>query len=260
MRNGDVSGALDQYRKSFDIDRALSSADPGNAQALLDLSFSEGKLGLALGESGHAREGLALLRTGVARQEALLTRDPNHILMYGHLANSYTRMANYLGASGDHKSAIEFYRKAVAARLRLSEKSSASSSNRGSLAECYTNLGKALAPNDVPDALRQYGKAVELLEPLTLADGANAQYRIALAETLATTAGLYARTASGEEAGSRRLQQWTKARAFYERSRNLWLELDRSGKLPAAGSRSLSEITRELAAIDDSVDRLERVH
>jgi len=258
LRNGDVSVALDQYRKSFDIDRGLSSADPGNAQALLDLSFSEGKLGFALGKLGPAREGLALLRTGVARQESLLSGDPSHILMHGHLANSYTRLANYLQASGDNKAAIEYFRKAVAARLSLSEKSSASYANRGALAECYTNLGKALAPSDSMDALRQYGKAIELLEPLTVADGANAQYRISLAQALANAARLCARTASAEGDVSLRPQQWIKARTFYQRSRNLWLELDRSGKLPAAGSQSLKDVTRELAASNDSLARLQR--
>jgi tetratricopeptide (TPR) repeat protein len=259
MRSEDVSGALDQYRRSFDIDRGLSSAEPGNAQALLDLSFSEGKLGFALGKLGQAREGLALLRTGVTRQESLLTADPSHILMYGHLANSYTRLANYLRATRDNRAAIEYYRKAVAARLRLSEKSSASNTNRGALAQCYTNLGKALAPRDSSDALRQYGKAVELLEPLTAADEANAQYRIALAEAFANAARLYASTTSAAGDVSLRLQQWTKARMFYQRSRNLWLELDRDGRLPTAGRQSLRDITRELAASNDLLATLQRV-
>jgi tetratricopeptide (TPR) repeat protein len=261
MRNGDVNGALDQYRMSLAIDRYLCSADPGNSQALLDLSFSEGKIGSALGKLGKTRDALAILRMGVTRQEFLLNNDPHHILLYGHLANSYTRLANCLQQSGDIKSAIEYFRKAVAARLNLSEKNFASNANRGALAECYTNLGKAVAPSDSVDALKQYSKAVELLEQLTVTDKTNAQYRVGLADALTNTARVYTRMASThDEEPSLRLQQWTKARSFYQRSRNLWLELERNGKLSAAGPQSLRDITRELAGCNDSLSKLQQVH
>jgi tetratricopeptide (TPR) repeat protein len=261
MRNEDLNGALDQYRKSLDIDRDLSSADTGNSQALLDLSFSESKVGSALGKVGKTRDALAIMRRGVARQELLVKEDPHHILLYGHLANSYTRLANCLLQSGDTKTALEYYRKAVAARLNLSEKNLASNANRGALAECYTNLGKALAPSDTMDALKQYTKAIELLEPLTITDRTNAQYRIGLADALTNTARLYARLASTHnEELSLRLQQWTKARSFYQRSESLWLELDRSGKLPLTNRRELRDITRELAICDDSVAKLQQPH
>ena len=260
MRNGDVNGSLDQYRKSLDIDRYLSSADPGNSQALLDLSFSEGKVGSALGKLGKTREALAMLRSGVARQELLVKKDPHHILLYGHLANSYTRLADGLQESGDSGTAIENYRKAVAARLNLSEKDFASNANRGALAHCYTNLGKALATRDRADALKQYSQAVELLDHLTVIDRTNAQYRIDLADALANAARLYIRMASTDDAEpSLRLQQWTKARSFYQRSQNLWLELDRNSKLPAAGRQSLRDVTRELAGCNDALAKFQQV-
>lgn len=202
-----------------------------------------------------------MLRSGVARQESLVKKDPRHILLYGHLANSYTRLANGLQESGDSGTAIENYRKAVAARLDLSAKDFGSNANRGALALCYTNLGKALAPGESADALKQYSRAVELLDHLTVTDKTNAQYRIDLADALANAARLYARMAStGHEEPSLRLQQWTKARSFYERSQNLWLELDRNGKLPTAGRQSLREIARELAGCNDSLAKLQQVH
>jgi serine/threonine protein kinase len=188
----DVHGALAQYRAALDIDSDLTSVDPGNSQAVLDLSFSESKVGSALGKLGHTREALAMMRNGVARQESLLAKDPHHILLYNHLANSYTLLANCLLASAETKLAIEYYRKAVAARLTLLEKSPNSSMNRGALAECYMNLGRALGPGDRQDALKQYGRAVELLEHLTAADRSNTRHRIALADAQSKAAQLFA--------------------------------------------------------------------
>jgi tetratricopeptide (TPR) repeat protein len=258
MRNDDVHEAIVHYRAALDIDRDLVSANPATSQALLDLSFSEGKVGSALGKLGQTREALVNLRSGVARQESLAANDPHHVLLDNHLANSYMRLANCLLDSGNTKEAIEYYRKAVAARITYSEKSPNSSMNRGALAECYANLAKALGSRDREDALKQYSNAVELLEPLTAADRSNAQYRIALADALLNTARLYAHNAPGESSLS--LQYWTKARSFYQRSQELWLELDKAGKVPAAKSHTIQEVSGELARCNDSLAKLQQVH
>ena len=260
MRTGDIRGALAQYRAALTIDRDLTSVDPGNSQAVLDLSFSETKVGSAMGKLGQPREGLVMLRRGVASQEALAAKDPHHILLYNHLANSYTLLANCLLDMADTKAAIGYYRQAVAARLTLSQKSPSSSTNRGALAECYNNLAKALAPIDRHDALRQYGNAVALLEPLTAVDLRNAQNRIVMAEALANSAQLYVRMAEQDTEPSMRLQDWKKARSFYQSSQQLWLELGKAGKLPSARHSAIQDVTIELARCDESIAKLQRIH
>ena len=258
MRNHDFRGALAEYRSSLDIDRNLASADPGNSQSVLDLSFSESKVGSALGKLGRTQEGLVLLRSAVASQEALIAKDPHHILLYNHLANSYTRLADCLLDSGDTKTAIENYHKAVAARLSFSERSPNSITNRGALAECYSNLAKALASSDREDALEQYANAVELLERLTVADRSNAQYRIALADALSNTARIYVNAAGRPGDASTRIHDWTKATSFYQRSQELWIELERTGKIPPERRGALQEVRFWLAACNDSAAKLPR--
>ncbi len=256
-RNGDIRGALTHYRIALNIDRELVSSDPDNSQAVLDLSFSESKMGTALGKLGRRQEALANLRSGVARQESLVARDPHHVLLHSHLANSYTRLADCLLDSGDNKGAIEYYRKAVAARLAFSEKSPNSSMNRGSLAECYANLAKAVASSDREYALQQYNNAIALLESLVAADPNDAQYRITLADTLSNTARLCLRSAGQQRNTPTRIQDWIKARSFYQRSQELWLELERTGKLPPGRNQVMREVAGELARCDDSLAKLQ---
>jgi tetratricopeptide (TPR) repeat protein len=190
-----------------------------------------------------------------------MARDSYHVLLYNHLANSYTLLAKCLLDSGDKKSAVEYYRKAVAARLTLSEKSPNSGANRAALAECYTNLAKALGPpSDSEDALKQYDNAIELLEHLSAADASNAQYRIALADALTNAARQHVSMAGQDEGLSRRLGNWTKARSLYQRSQELWLELGRTGKLPPARDGAIGEVSRELARCDDSLAKLQPIH
>jgi len=181
-------------------------------------------------------------------------------LIYHHLANSYTRLANCLLDSGDRKVAAEYYRKAVNARLTLAEKSPGSNWNRGSLAECYTNLAKALGPDNPGDALKQYNKAIELLDPLTAADRSNVTVRIALADALSNAARLHVQMAGRDEEPSTRLEDWNRAKSFYERSLGLWLELERTGKLPPDGNVAMNNVRNELARCNDSVAKLQQVH
>lgn len=260
VRNDDVHGALAAYNAALEIDRTLVSLDPGNSQAILDLSFSESKTGSALARLGHNRKALGMLHSGVARQETLLAKDPNHILLYNHLANSYTLLANSLLADAETKTAIDYYRKAIAARTTLSGKNPNSFSNRGSLAQCYVNLAKAIGPNDRDDALRQYNNAFELLEGLITADQSNAKYRITMADALSNSARLY--VSAGEQNGdaSVRIQYWTKARSLYQRAEELWLELDKSGKLPPAQSHAIRDVNDELGRCNDTLAALQQVH
>jgi tetratricopeptide (TPR) repeat protein len=237
MRAGDIDGALEQYRKSLNIDKDLAAADPANDQALLDLSFSEGKVGSALGKLGKTAAALAILYTGVKRQETLANKDPNDQKMKTHLANSYTRLGACLLESGNPKMAVEYYRKAVAAQLSLSAKNHGVNAYQGAVAESYTNLGNALGLSNVAEALEYYDKAIELLDPLTVADVSNAQYRIHLATALTNAARLHARVGAT-----------TIARSYYQRSQRLWLELDRGGKLTGPDRQLSRQVTSELAS------------
>ena len=192
-----------------------------------------------------------MLRSGVAIQESLVAKDPNHILLYNHLSNTYKQLANFLLDSADTKAAIEYYRKAVAARLALFEKSPNSRTNRGALAECYANLAKALETIDRSDALKQYANAIELLESLAATDHANAQHRIDLADGLSNMARLYVRMASQEH--STRLLYWTKARDYYQRSHDLWQELSKAGKVPPDRLADVREASDGLARCNEAL-------
>lgn len=255
-RMADWPGSLEHYRTALEMDRKRSAADPQNAQALLDLSFSEGKFGMALGKSGRYPEALGMLRQGATRQEFLYRKDSHNDLLGGFLANSYTRLAQCLAECGTPKEALEYYRKALESRQNLYARNPGNAANRGALARSYLNLGKALVWRDRDGAMENVCKAIGLLEELTTTDARNAQYRTDLADATASAARLYVKMASRMEAPSgRQLEFWENARSFFARSQNLWLELERSGRLAAADRSWLREVARELAMCETAAAR-----
>ena len=122
------------------------------------------------------------------------------------------------------------------------------------------NLAKALGPAEPEDALKQYNDAVELLEHLTAVDASNPRYRIALADSLSSTARFYVRMAGEDGEPATRLRNWTRARSLYQRSQEVWLELGRTGKLPPARGGAIQEVSGELARCDDSLVKLQPAH
>lgn len=256
-RMADWPGSLEHYHTALEIDRKLSAADPENAQALLDLSFSEGKFGMALSKLGRYPEALDMLRPGVARQEILYRKDSHNELLRGYLANSYTRLAQCLTESGAPKPALEYYRKALESRRNLYARNRGNAANRGALAQSYLNLGKAMAASDGDAAMENVRQAVGLLEELTRTDTRNAQYRTDLADATASAARLYCKMASRlEEPAGRRLEFWDSARSFYTESQNLWLELERSGRLAGTDRRWPRNVARELAMCETTAARV----
>ena len=260
MSDQDVRGALREYRAALNIDRELAALDAGNSQAILDLSFSEAKTGSALGKLGQSEKGLGLLRKGIEAQEALLAKDPHHVLLYSHLANSYGLLSNCVLNSGDRNAAIEYARKAVGARLLFEEKSPKNNTNRAALAEAYLNLGNVLGPNHLDAALKQYNKAIEVLEHLISSSPNNAKYRINLADVLSKQARIYADIAEREQSPTGQLQFWAKAKSSYQQSEELWNDLRTSGKLPLNGAHSIQQIAGELARCDSSLAKLQGSH
>jgi len=255
VRSGDYRRALAQYQTALRIDRELAAADVNSFQANLDLSFSESKTGTALGKLGRSAEAFAIMRDGIAKQEHLLAKDSHHVTLYSNLANSYTSVANVLNESGKSEASLEYYEKALNARLTLSEKIP-STANQIALADCYANLAKAFAPRNRDKALKQSNNAVELLEHLASGDPNNTKYSLALANARLNTARLYVQFTEHDAPPARR-RDWAKARSAYQHCQELLLELNKVGKLAPGQSRLIQAIIGELAHCDRSLVELQ---
>jgi len=76
VAQGDGASALDAYRKSLAITKALAAHDPANTQWQRDLSVSHDRIGDVLVAQGDGAGALDAHRKGLASAEALAARDP----------------------------------------------------------------------------------------------------------------------------------------------------------------------------------------
>jgi tetratricopeptide (TPR) repeat protein len=93
-RKGDREGALESFRKSLAIAKALVARDPGNAQWQWDLAASHDRIGDALIADGKVKDALASYRHGLVIAEALVKRDPGHAGWQRDLAVSYHKIGS----------------------------------------------------------------------------------------------------------------------------------------------------------------------
>jgi hypothetical protein len=63
---------------------------------------------------------------------------------------------------------------------------------------------------------------------------------------------------ASDEKYSIRLQQWSQAQSLYQRSHDLWQDLNRSGKLGVADQRGPAEVAQELASCNNSLAKLQQ--
>jgi tetratricopeptide (TPR) repeat protein len=90
LRNrGDLKGALERYRDSFNIRQKLANRDPGNADWQRDLAFSDERIGDLLRDQGDLNGALKNYHDALAIVQKLASQDSNDAVWQGDLAFAY---------------------------------------------------------------------------------------------------------------------------------------------------------------------------
>lgn len=176
---GDLTGALESYRKSLDIRQRLAATDPTNAELRGELGASYeriGRLNIILGNPAVAMENLQKAAT---IYEEILRTGPTNRPVRGELGLVNSAMGIAVGFSainslGDRKGAMEYQRKAVAILEPLVAEEPTNIIYSQYLSGCYLFIG-SLQQDDghLAEALDNYRKALSIDQPVTQANPAN---------------------------------------------------------------------------------------
>jgi non-specific serine/threonine protein kinase/serine/threonine-protein kinase len=252
---GDAAQALEHYRKTLAINEALAAADPVNARLRRDLYVAHLKISQALAETGDAAKALAYARQSFSIAASLAAADPTNSLARADLANAHNTMARALARAGEQSAALESYRKAVAIRQQLVALDPSNIDHRDAVAGLYASMGDALAQAGRTDAaLESYRSAQEGYEALAAASQASASLRHDLAEIYRRLGDLRRRMATeAKTPASARTENWREARAWYQRSLAIWLDMRSKNALSPADASKPEDLARRIAQCDEAL-------
>jgi tetratricopeptide (TPR) repeat protein len=145
MRMGDLSGALDHFRKGLAIDVAMAEADPKNAGARRDVAFSHSTVGAVLAQMNDHAGAAESHRQSASILAALAAADPGNAELPAEAATEYAELGNALLKSGDTRGAIESHRKALSLRETAASAKGASVDAQAAVASSCAQFGALYA-------------------------------------------------------------------------------------------------------------------
>jgi tetratricopeptide (TPR) repeat protein len=172
---GDLFGALKNYRDSLALREKLANQDPANAGWQRDLSVSYEKVGDVLSDQGELSDALKSYRDSLAIREKLVNRDPANAGWQRDLSISYNKVGTVLSAQGELSGALKSYRDSLAIAEKLAKQDPTNAGWQRDLSVSYDKVGTVLsAQGELSDALKNYRDSLALREKLAKQDPANA--------------------------------------------------------------------------------------
>ncbi len=166
---GDRAGALQNYRASLAILRAVQQNEPENISANRLLGVAHERLGTVLEAEGDIAAARESFRESQRLREQLARAHPNDTNIIRDVAIAHEKMANVLTQAGEFQRALANRRRSLATFQRLAEADPQNVQAQQSLAISHFHLadllGKPGSPNlgSPAEALAHYRKAAAIL-------------------------------------------------------------------------------------------------
>lgn len=180
---GDISGAMQSYRKSLAIRESLAARHPADPAIQDELADSYDGLGDMFYTAGDLRAGLASYERAAPIREALHTADPGNLAYTLALAELYGKTGDIKGMDsypnlGDTAGALVSYRQADALLEPMLVRDPKEQRIKSKLANLLYRLGYlAGSAGDTKTALATGRRSVALFDDLVAANPNNHNYR-----------------------------------------------------------------------------------
>lgn len=232
--SGNVTDALESYRKMKGIYEALSAADAGNTRWRRNLALACKRVAALLEITGDLSGSIIDYRRAVEIDEASATADPANAQARLDLSFSLSGVGSILLKTNDAAGALEKYQRALVIRQALAAADPRDARTRDALAGTYRRLGAvAERTGDTSAAIENYRKALAIAEDLSTADPLNAEHNVMLADASCNIANLYLAIGSDAKTpATRSPENLREARSWYQRGLKVLLELKERGIEP----------------------------
>jgi non-specific serine/threonine protein kinase/serine/threonine-protein kinase len=248
-KNRDTAEAFASHRRAMAIRESLSASDTTSAVLRRDLAISHSKIAELLALTDDAAGALESQRKSLEMFETLAREDPTNAKARREVAFAYNKLGDLLWYNDDVAGAIEQYKKAKEIREAIVALDPANAQARRDLAMSEAGLGDTLIrKGELAEGRELIKKALAIFEELAARSPADAEARRDLAIGYQTFGQTLAAAADGEKAAGKQL--WREARAWYQRSLDVFLDMQRRGVMRAADVQIIEKIKREIARCD----------
>jgi non-specific serine/threonine protein kinase/serine/threonine-protein kinase len=258
MGVSDHAGALTQYEKSVESFAELAASAPNDASVTRLVGLGYGREAMVCRRLKQYEKAVSLNLKTIDTQKQVAAADLKNVqsrfdiaTTYGNLADNYLQMGRLDDAATNVREALRIFSETLATNPTYSQ----AQGNLGSTYLTYAEI--LLAKRDMNGSLENYRKALTILEPepvrsaqiLSLAHGY---------QGLGNLQVMRADQATGRT--ERQTEYFKEAKVWYQKSLDVWRELDQKGKLSGDDKTTPGEITQKIEQCDAALAKLLVAH
>jgi len=256
MAEDDLPGMLEAFRKLLALRQGLDADDPGSVRSRIDLAEAHWDVGLAEALSGGRPAALASWRRAEALLDELGRRSPGSERVRSAQLRTFTQIGGSLDLAGDRREALAYLRRAVVLGEALQATDRGNAEVRHRLAEAYRDLGATLhAAGAAEDARVVLEKARALLERWWRENPWNAQIAVTLAGVYEQLGVVHEPSSGPGDHPPLPNAGWRDARAYYQRSLDVWHDLEARSRLARFYRSRTERVAEALLRCDAELTR-----
>jgi eukaryotic-like serine/threonine-protein kinase len=260
---GDVPASLESYRRAAGIRQSIKVDDPNqNIKVQIHLASDYQGQGMALAMQKNFNQAIPVERRTVAILKGLSEQNPDNATLRFSLGQTYETLGHTLEKTGDLSEALRIQRQALAIFQNVSAADPTDELTQRFLGFSYGDVGRLLIKShDVTGGMENLQKSLAVFKSLPSADQNN---DFALSGLAGTYTGLgmaqaALATAKGVAVGQQ-LRHWSAARSWYQKSRDIWLEMRSRGALARIDADKPQDMAGEIAQCDAAIAKLHTSH
>jgi len=253
--NGDQLEAAEYYRKSLAISKAMAKENPSNMFLQREVAVTYSNLCGIMMLAGDEAGAVENCRQAVPIFETMSASDPNDKNMRLDGAIIHRKLAEALGKADDRAGASKEFQAALRIFNELSANTSKDDYRLRQEGLAYLRFSEFLSgTGNITGAIDNAQRAREIYESLIAANAKNAVAATQLAATYAQLGKCHTMSASNATS-NQRTNNWRDARDWYQKSLNIWEQLQHEHKLAKADSNEPDDVQHKIAECDAALKR-----
>jgi serine/threonine protein kinase/tetratricopeptide (TPR) repeat protein len=256
---GDPAGALESYRKAAAIQESAKATDPGEVTLMrTHLAGDYGGMAESMMLTNHLSEASKVQEQAVQVLEELSRSNPNSAPLRQFLGKSFDLLGTIWEKQGDHFKALECHRRAHEIFEEMMTSDPKNALARTNFAFTDESLGESLvATGDVPEALRHIREALAVFEAAAASGSKDRYVSSGLADCYFALGMAYSTLAAkAKGTAARKTKGWQEARAWYQKSSEIWTEKRTRGSLDRSESDTAESAAQGIAKCNTALTKL----